>query len=152
MAETRGTPNSGIYSRRSARAKSKRRRWDSISAFGARGFEGGGHIDGILEGTLEVTNYLASLLDAFINQYVDVIDQFDAQRQLSRCVLSGGIARNLPNLCDLLAQRTGYELSPATALDESLLGLRTIALVADRRAETCRDAQAVFGRDCHIAA
>ena len=54
--------------------------------------------------------------------------------------------------CDLLAQRTGYELSPATALDESLLGLRTIALVADGRAETSRDAQAVFGRDCHIAA
>jgi hypothetical protein len=38
-------------------------------------------------------------------------------------------------------------VTPPTAIDESLLGLRALALVAAGRAATARAAQAVFGRD-----
>ena len=109
-------------------------------------------IDGILEGALEVDNYLASLLRAFVNQYVKAIDLLEPQHHVDRAILSGGIARNLPNLRDLLAWRTGYEVLPATEIDESLLGLRTVALVADGRAGSCFEAQRMFGRDCYMGA
>ena len=118
---------------------------------GSRGFrEGGGHIRGIMEGRLDVDNYLASLLSAFVDQYVEVIDLFDPERRLRRCVLSGGIARKLPELAPLVASRTGYEVLPATALDESIIGLRTIALVASGQASTCAEAQRRFGRECQV--
>jgi sugar (pentulose or hexulose) kinase len=62
-------------------------------------------------------------------------------------VLSGGLARRLPALPGLLAEATGYAVTPPTAVDESLLGLRALALVASGRARTAAAAQAVFGRD-----
>ena len=78
------------------------------------------------------------------------LDLFDPDRRLRRCALSGGIARNLPNLAPVVANRTGYDVLPATVLDESLVGLRTIALVAAGRAATCAEAQQRFGRECQL--
>jgi len=118
---------------------------------GARGYSDGGGITRVHEGSLTPDNYLASLLKTFVEQYVDVLQAFDPGHDLERLVLSGGIARNLPNLATLLQERTGYETTPATELDESLLGLRSLALVADGRSPTCVEAQKVFGRDCQIA-
>ena len=118
---------------------------------GARNFSGGGAIGGVTEGGLTPRNYLASLLRAFVDQYGQVLKLFDPQHRLERLVLSGGIARNLPNLTRLLTRRTGYKTAPAADLDESLLGLRTLALVADGRAPTCAEAQTLFGRDCALA-
>ncbi|MFH1569945.1 MAG: FGGY family carbohydrate kinase [Gemmatimonadota bacterium] len=117
---------------------------------GARNDRGGGAIARIAEGALTPQNYLASLLEAFVSQYVEVLRLFDPERQLQRLVLSGGIARNLPRLAEILGARTGCEAVSAASLDESLLGLRTLALVADGRAATCAAAQAVFGRDSTV--
>ena len=127
-----------------------------LSVFeGARNFSGGGRIAGVLEGELSLHNYLASLLRAFVEQYVDVIETFAGDGGLDRCVLSGGIARNLPNLAGMLASRcadAGLELdvAPAADLDESLLGLRSLALLAHGLAADFLQAQQTFDRPSRI--
>lgn len=117
---------------------------------GARGWQSGGTISGIVEGSLDLEAYLAAILRAFVDQYVNVLAELDPSRQLSRLVLSGGIARQLPHLQQMLAAATTAEVLPAVALDESLLGLRTIALHAAGRAPTVAAAAAMFGRQCEI--
>jgi hypothetical protein len=118
---------------------------------GAWGYRDGGHVARIEEGTLTVQNYLASVLRAFVEQYARLLPRLDPDRRLGRLVLSGGLARRLPLLPRLLEAATGYAVTPPTAIDESLLGLRALALVAAGRAPTARAAQAVFGRDVAAA-
>ena len=123
---------------------------------GARHFIGGGSIAGIVEGSLTPDNYLASLLRSFVGQYVEALTIAAGDERLDRCVLSGGIARNLPHLADLLSTRCresglALEVAPAAALDESLLGLRSLALIAAGAAATYREAQKRFGRDAVVA-
>ncbi len=114
----------------------------------ARGYREGGRISHIEEGTYTLENYLASLLASFLDQYIEVRDLLDPHHQLTQAILSGGLARNLPRLHQLFAHRAACQALPATPIDESLLGLRTLALVADGRARTCLEAQAIFGRNC----
>jgi xylulokinase len=114
---------------------------------GAWGYRAGGHLARIEEGTLTARNYLASVLRAFVRQYAELVTRLDPGHRLPRLVLSGGLARRLPALPGLLAGATGYAVTPPTAVDESLLGLRALALVASGRARTAAAAQAVFGRD-----
>ena len=121
-----------------------------LSVFeGARGWRNGGSIAGITEGSLTVQSYLAGVLGAFVQQYVDVLAELDPQTQLRRLILSGGIARQLPQLQQILAELTSYSTTPAADLDESLLGLRALALRAAGRAATVADAWDLFGRQCH---
>ena len=117
---------------------------------GARDFGDGGGITRIREGRLNLHNYLASLLRSFAAQYREIAAVLDPDHTLSRCLLGGGIARNLPHLRNLIAHFTGYEVLPAAPLDESILGLRTLALVAAGCAPTCLEAQEIFGRKCRI--
>lgn len=117
---------------------------------GARGWTSGGAIAGVTEGSLDVDNYLAALLQAFARQYVDVLKALDPAANLRRVVLSGGIARQLPHLQQILAGSMRCEILPAVDLDESLLGLRSLALQAAGRATTVADAAALFGRQCHV--
>lgn len=122
-----------------------------LAIFGsALGYRSGGKIDCILEGSLTLQNFLASLLRAFVEQYIDVIGWFDPTHMLSSCILSGGVARKLPVLDRLIASLSGYQTLPATELDESMLGLRTLALVAAGRADNYLEAQETFGRDCSL--
>jgi xylulokinase len=111
---------------------------------GAWGYQDGGWLRRIEDGTLTVRNYLASLLRAFVAQYAALVPRLDPARELHRIVLSGGLARRLPGLAGLLETATGYAVTPPTALDESLLGLRALALVASGRARTAAAAQALF--------
>lgn len=118
---------------------------------GARNFRGGGRIGGILEGSLTPRNYLASVLAAFTRQYAEVLDLFDPARRLERVLLGGGIARNLPHLAAILAEVSGRkQVEPAAPLDESLLGLRALALRCAGRAPTTAQAQQLHGRDCDV--
>jgi sugar (pentulose or hexulose) kinase len=114
----------------------------------ARGYDGGGHISHIGEGDLTLDHYLASLLRAFAEQYIDIARILDPNEQLQRIFLSGGIARRLPIIQEFVAASTPYSVSGATPLDESLLGLRTVALVAAGRAADVFAAQAIFDRTC----
>ena len=117
---------------------------------GSRHYSTGGSITGIREGCFTLGNYLASLLRSFAGQYREIIAILDPGHRLSRCLLGGGIARNLPLLRDLITSDAGYETLPAAPLDESLIGLRTLALIAAGHASTCSAAQSVFGRECSI--
>jgi sugar (pentulose or hexulose) kinase len=114
----------------------------------ARGYSEGGHINRIEEGEYTLANYLASLLSSFLGQYLEVRDLLDPRHQLTQAILSGGLARNLPQLHRFFARRANCETLPATSLDETLLGLRTLALVAEGRAPSVLAAQQVFGRAC----
>jgi len=113
-------------------------------------YRGGGRIGNIAEGSLTTKNYLASLFKSWVQQYPPVVRLFDPVHQANRCILSGGLARRLPSLARIFATLSGYETWPACTLDESLLGLRTIALVASRRASSCLEAQEVYGRKCAV--
>jgi sedoheptulokinase len=117
---------------------------------GAWGYAGGGKVSGIAEGSFTLRNYLASLLMSLARQYTDVLRLFDAQRAVPRCLLSGGVARRLPLLATVLTRISGYETWPACDLDESLLGLRAVALLTRDRALDFVRAGAVFGRDCSV--
>lgn len=116
----------------------------------ARAYDGGGYIRSIGEGELTLKNYLGSLLKAFVGQYVDVLHLFDPAHQMQNALLSGGIARRLPVVQKLVQIESGYPTQGATALDESLLGLRAVALAAHRDADVFK-AQAVWGRTCQTA-
>lgn len=113
-------------------------------------YRGGGKIGNIVEGSLTLKNYLTSLFKCWVEQYPAVVRLFDPSRQASRCILSGGLARRLPTLAGIFAALSGYDTWPACPLDESLLGLRTIALVASGRTSSCLAGQEIFGRDCQF--
>ncbi len=117
---------------------------------GARGFRSGGGIGGLLEGGLTPENYLASVLRAFVTQYAEVLDQLDPGRRLEEVALGGGIARNLPHLAELLSRASGRTVRGACALDESLLGLRALALRCAGRVPTAAEAWRLHGRNCEI--
>ncbi len=116
----------------------------------AWGYSGGGSISNIAEGALTLQNYLASLYRSWVLQYPQVMCFFDPDHEASRCILSGGVARRLPSLPQVMAVLSGYETWPACAIDETLLGLRTIALVAAGRARSCLEGQEIFGRKCSV--
>ena len=117
---------------------------------GARGFRAGGGIGAVLEGGLTPGNYLASVLRAFVTQYAEVLDELDPGRRLEEVALGGGIARNLPRLAELLSRASGRRVRGACALDESLLGLRALALRCSGRASTAAQAWRLYGRGCEI--
>ena len=117
---------------------------------GARNFAGGGKISRIREGEITLKNFLGSLLKSFAHQYLELLEIFNSERHISACILSGGIARNLPALHHLIGHFSGLQTKTATRIDESLLGLRTLAFLAAGRADNYLEAQNLFGRKCHL--
>lgn len=119
----------------------------SLSLFpGARGYANGGSIRNITEGKWTINNYLCSLLRAFAGQYIDILQLFDPAQKMREIILSGGIARRLPIVQQLIEVETPYAALGATQIDESLLGLRTIAKAVHEEIELFQ-AQAELGRD-----
>ncbi|HJP29480.1 MAG TPA: FGGY family carbohydrate kinase [Candidatus Latescibacteria bacterium] len=117
---------------------------------GARGWSDGGRISGIVEGGLTPTAYLASVLKAYSLQYVEVLDRLDPERSVRRVALSGGIARNLPHLAQIIASASGRQVDGTVDLDESLLGLRALALRCAGLTDSVAEGQSRFGRECHM--
>jgi sedoheptulokinase len=117
----------------------------------AWGYKGGGSISNIHESSWTLRSYLASLLKSLAEQYLRVVRVFDPERRISRCILSGGVARRVPVLYRIISGLSGYETLPACEIDESLIGLRTIALVSAKRAPSCLHAQEIYGRDCAVS-
>ena len=116
----------------------------------AWGYTGGGSISNIAEGTLTLRNYLASLYRSWVQQYPKIMRFFDPDHAASRCILSGGAARRMSSLPRVVERLSGYETWPACEIDETLIGLRTIALVAAGRASGCITSQEIFGRECRV--
>ena len=118
---------------------------------GTRRYAGGGSIRRIGPSELTLENFLRSLLHSFASQYVEVAHMFDPDYSIRTCILSGGVARNLPNFKGIMQHRLQRDVLPATPVDESLLGLRTIALIADGRTRDYLEAMGIFGRTCELA-
>ena len=119
----------------------------NLSLFsGARGYTDGGSIRNITEGKWTLNNYLCSLLRAFSEQYIDILQLFDPTQQMREVLLSGGIARRLPIVRQLIEAETPYATLGATQVDESLLGLRAIAKAAHEKIDLFQ-AQSALGRD-----
>ena len=114
-------------------------------------YRGGGKITNILEGSLTLQNYLASLFKSWVQQYPEAVRMFDPAHEATKCILSGGLARRLLSLADIFSILSGYETWPACSLDETLLGLRTTALVATGQAASCIEGQSIFGRSCSVS-
>ena len=117
---------------------------------GARNFAEGGKISHIREGEITLKNFLGPLLKSFAHQYLELLDLFSSEGNITDCILSGGIARNVPALHRLIAHFSGFQTKTATGIDESLVGLRTLALLAAGRADNHLEAQDIFGRKCHL--
>jgi sugar (pentulose or hexulose) kinase len=117
---------------------------------GARGWSGGGSVTGITEGALAPRTWLASVLRAFSAQYGAVLADLDPQQSAGRVALGGGIARRLPHLPAAVAAACGRPVDAATDLDESLLGLRALALRCAGRATSVAEAQQRFGRQSTV--
>lgn len=87
----------------------------------------GGSISGIREGRLTAKNYLSSLINSFVRQYLPILDKINTECRQAY-VLSGGIPRKLPIIRDLLACYLKTQLLASPSIDETLLGLRCQAL------------------------
>lgn len=91
-------------------------------------YESGGGISNIHESTLTRKNYLASLLRNLMLQYAEAIDLIADNRSFDSIIMSGGIARKLPKLSPVLAKLTKKKVLINRKLDETLIGLRYLAL------------------------
>ncbi len=108
---------------------------------GARGYTNGGSIEHIKEGEFNKTNYLSSLLRSFAEQYIEIFEYFGPETSKKKLIFSGGIARRLPSFVEFIKERTNYLVVGANDVDESLMGLRLVALLATGRTSDLMSAQ-----------
>lgn len=122
-----------------------------LRIFAGAGGSETGSIGGIREDNLHAANYLASLLRCFCDQYPAVCRRLDPEMKLHRLLLGGGLARRLPAVKQLMQQRMGYQVRGAADLDESLLGLRALALVDAGRVSDPLAAWLAYGSECRFS-
>ena len=108
---------------------------------GSRGYTNGGSIEHIKEGEFNKTNYLSSLLRSFAEQYIEIFEYFEPETSKKKLIFSGGIARRLPSFVEFIKERTNYLVVGANDVDESLMGLRLVALLATGRTNDLISAQ-----------
>ena len=85
-------------------------------------FNGNSGISNILEGSLNLKNYLASLVKSYANQYIELLSEFEPLKSDYKIILSGGISRKIPVLKEYFEQKTGYKVE-VSEQEETLLGL-----------------------------
>jgi sugar (pentulose or hexulose) kinase len=107
-------------------------------------YSNGGGIRNINESKFTLTNYFSGLLGSFCRQYQDVAQCIDPSRALTKCILSGGIPQKLPQIAEILSVQLGREVVRTEAIDEALIGLRTLALVASGRSVDYKQASKLF--------
>jgi len=93
----------------------------------AYNFKNSGNILNIRENTLNTNNYCASLIKSLILQYTQISSLFLVKNKVNYCILSGGVARNLPIIAETLSNLIGIKCIQAKKTDETLLGLGVLA-------------------------
>lgn len=93
----------------------------------------GGKIMAIFERELTLRNYLASLLRCLIEQYLEAVKKMGPQEQIQMYILSGGVPRRLPVLVKIFATLIKHKTLGPTVIDETLIGLRSLALFAEKQ-------------------
>ncbi|KYZ76665.1 hypothetical protein AXX12_09605 [Anaerosporomusa subterranea] len=107
-------------------------------------YSSGGGIRNINESKFTLKNYFSGLLGSFCRQYQAVAQCIDPSRALTKCILSGGIPQKLPQIAEILSVQLNREVVRTEAIDEALIGLRTLALVASGRAPDYKQASKFF--------
>ena len=87
-----------------------------------KGFEG---ISNIKEGSLNLINYLASLLKSYVDQYIRQLQHFELNLSEYTIILSGGIAKRLPVLTEYLKQELKIDVRVSEG--DTLEGLRILS-------------------------
>ena len=90
-------------------------------------YDGGGKISAIGEGSINMRNYLGSLLRCLLLSEAQAVEVLANRKGAQRVILSGGIPRRLPVMAAVLAGLTGRPVAGAASVDETLLGLRLLA-------------------------
>lgn len=92
----------------------------------AYGFKRGGAISNIIDRDFNINNYLSSLLKAYMNQYINIINRYNIK--YSKIILAGGISKKLNIIMDYIHNMTKKEvLKNNIAVDETLEGLRILS-------------------------
>lgn len=113
-------------------------------------YKGGGSISGISGNNLNLKNYLTSLIRCFTEQFLSVIKIIDPKQELETCIISGGIPKRLPVLAEIISDKSGYNVISTANIDETLIGLRTLALVAAGYAPNYLEAQKVYKQGINV--
>ncbi len=113
-------------------------------------YKGGGKIVNIKEDNFNIKNYFSSLIRCFIFQYLDLLKIFDKEKIINKCILSGGVSKRLSKLSDIIRKEFGYEVIDATSIDETFLGLRTVAVMCSKKIENYLESQNIFAREINV--
>ena len=88
-------------------------------------FNNYGIIGNINEKNLNMTNFLASLIKSYVEQYLQIIDKYNIN--YDNIILCGGVAAKNPVIKEYLAYCTNRNIINNCANDETLLGLMRLA-------------------------
>lgn len=119
-------------------------RMDLAMFTSAWNYQNGAKIENIAEGNLILQNYLASLIKSLAEQYLQALPLLPQAVTLADVVLSGGLARKVPVLQEYFKKMTGKRVFSAREIDETLLGLRTIFLLTEKRISSWQEGDQYF--------
>lgn len=107
---------------------------------GSWNYTTGGKIDQIKFGSLNIHNYLSSLMKSYIEQYIYAIQVLTKGNKNFKYIFSGGIARRLPYITRIFSKLTSCDSISAKDYDETFFGLRAISLINSKIENNCVDA------------
>ncbi len=115
-------------------------------------YQKGGRIGNITENSLTLLNYVGSLVNNFVKQYLEVIAILDPLAEVHEYILSGGIPRRLPVLQEVFTySKKGVKITNSAEIDETLIGLRTLSMMCLKYASDYLQAQKIYGRQALVA-
>lgn len=107
-------------------------------------YQNGGYIKNMEEDSWNLKTYTAGLLKGLCLQYRDAVGEINLSGDIKECVLSGGIPRHLPQLVDILSQLLNRKITIRDGMEEPLLGLRALALMASGKVRSYQQAYSHF--------
>jgi len=109
-------------------------------AFFASALGDRGEIRNIHEGNLTIGHVFRAAFTRMAATYLECAQRLAPARDWRRLVFSGGLAQNLPILCELIVQRFGDAYRVCATPEDTLQGLLTLALVCSGRAAAVEEA------------
>jgi len=109
-------------------------------------YKGNTGITNISKVKLTEKDYLASLVKSFVAQYKDAVDQIDPGKKIKLCIISGGIPKKLKYLPGIFSGILKRKTILPTKIDETLIGLKVLALIASKKANNYIAAQKSLGK------
>ncbi len=100
--------------------------WDLAFFQSAWNYSGGGSIENIAMGSLNLKNFFGSLLKSFVGQYKGPVRSLDPEGK-KEILLSGGVPRKLRHFRNIFSKIVGNPVALSqTNIDETFLGLKIL--------------------------